>query len=663
MTLSTSRTKVSYVPDGVQTRFAIPFPVFGEESVFCRMEDATGAEEELTNYAVKGLDSLSGAYVHFYTPPPVGKKLVIYRYTRRVQESDYPEGGKFPATVVEIDFDRVVAMIQELQEELERAIKVPITSDMTPEEMLKELCIIMQVIQQYYELIRNAVDGLDGVSPRAYNPINLLADAHPNRCELLYINERRGGDVSPRALVQSVAYDGVNNNLYFYHLGADVPGLEHLGARYGIVSRYNAGVQGAIRGLDAQGADARTGHQGLAVENLEDGGIKLWTSNQYGSPGGVVLRFDYTPDGIPGKVEEYVISDHTGNGSATPAISYDQRYLLVARPGIGADGRSAPHIRVFDLKTLRKGGPGNYSRLHLTEFQVQVKLVTGETSFQAMACDGAYVYVLGSGSSIDTPAAIYCYNMAGELVSKNQNITVGMDIAAQLGSGTFYEPEALFFMPVDGKPALCLGVGADDGGSRELVIYGIGTRNGLLVNRFAPGGHIPDAADLSEFTESGIYYKNSSNEVVGWPNIGTNGFLVNMGMDEESGRTIQHAYRMGAPGSNNYMTAFRTIGKEADGLKTDRWWHNAVLFARAYRTAEGEMSGWAVNISSMVRDAKGEFTFVLEGSLPLSSVALVLPQTANAGAGGVATVLGDRIKVVITDGGQPGDFAFGLAVL
>ena len=44
MTLSTSRTKISYIPDGEQTRFAIPFPVFEAESVYCRM--VTGAGEK-----------------------------------------------------------------------------------------------------------------------------------------------------------------------------------------------------------------------------------------------------------------------------------------------------------------------------------------------------------------------------------------------------------------------------------------------------------------------------------------------------------------------------------------------------------------------------------------------------------------------------------------
>lgn len=129
MTLSTTRTKISYIADGIKTTFPIPFPIFEAINLRCSEVDAQGNETEMTNFVVEGLDSGSGVQARFFTPPQAGVIVVFYRNIRRIQESDYPEGGKFPSTVVESDFDRVVAMIQEVGEETERAFKVSIAND------------------------------------------------------------------------------------------------------------------------------------------------------------------------------------------------------------------------------------------------------------------------------------------------------------------------------------------------------------------------------------------------------------------------------------------------------------------------------------------------------------------------------------------------------
>ncbi len=164
MTLSTTQTKVEYLPDGVQTRYAVPFPIFDARDIFCATVNAAGGELPVTAFSVEGIGTEQGVYLRFFTPPTAGRTLVIYRHTRHVQESDYPEGGKFPAVVVETDFDRVVAMIQELQEELDRALKVPITSDKTPEELMEELFSMLDKLEEYWKLIKDAMDQIAGVA-------------------------------------------------------------------------------------------------------------------------------------------------------------------------------------------------------------------------------------------------------------------------------------------------------------------------------------------------------------------------------------------------------------------------------------------------------------------------------------------------------------------
>jgi hypothetical protein len=135
MTLSSRQTKVVYLPDGTTTVFTVPFPVFDAGDIECIAVDALGFETRITSFVVNGVtpgaeaDNIS---VTFATAPEAGKQLVIRRNTDRVQESDYPTAGRFPAKTVEHDFDRTVGMIQELNEQLVRAVKVDATRDEAP---------------------------------------------------------------------------------------------------------------------------------------------------------------------------------------------------------------------------------------------------------------------------------------------------------------------------------------------------------------------------------------------------------------------------------------------------------------------------------------------------------------------------------------------------
>ncbi|SBV99039.1 hypothetical protein KL86DPRO_11498 [uncultured delta proteobacterium] len=139
MTMTGSATtSVVYEPDGLQTRFPVPFPVFDADDVYAvAVEDMT--QTELANFTVEGLGTEEGAHVRFFTPPSFGPKLVLYRWTKRVQESDYPEGGRFPAKVVETDFDRLVAIAQEIDDQFAWTLKIPRGADMTPVEYTEAL--------------------------------------------------------------------------------------------------------------------------------------------------------------------------------------------------------------------------------------------------------------------------------------------------------------------------------------------------------------------------------------------------------------------------------------------------------------------------------------------------------------------------------------------
>lgn len=138
MTHTSQQTKIVYDPDGTLTVFAVPFPVFDAAEVECISVSDLDEEIYASGYTVSGIGT-DNITVSFATPPAAGTKLVIRRHTRLVQESDYPTAGRFPAKTVEHDFDRIIAILQELDEHIVRAIKAPISGEIAPEELLADI--------------------------------------------------------------------------------------------------------------------------------------------------------------------------------------------------------------------------------------------------------------------------------------------------------------------------------------------------------------------------------------------------------------------------------------------------------------------------------------------------------------------------------------------
>jgi len=131
MTLSSQQTKIVYEPDGTAAVFAVPFPVYDAADIECVSVDGSLEIVFTSGFSVSGM-AAGNVAVTFAAPPPAGTKLVIRRATRRVQESDYPTAGRFPAKTLEHDLDRVTAMIQEVDEVLGRAVKVDASQAAAP---------------------------------------------------------------------------------------------------------------------------------------------------------------------------------------------------------------------------------------------------------------------------------------------------------------------------------------------------------------------------------------------------------------------------------------------------------------------------------------------------------------------------------------------------
>jgi len=137
MTISSTTVKVSYSGNSSTTVFAYTFKILDDDEVQVIIRSSTGTETvktKTTHYTVSGVGSSGGGNITFLTAPVTGETVVLKRNTTRTQETDYVANDPFPANSHEEALDRVTMIAQEIQEELQRAIKLSKTNTMTSTE-------------------------------------------------------------------------------------------------------------------------------------------------------------------------------------------------------------------------------------------------------------------------------------------------------------------------------------------------------------------------------------------------------------------------------------------------------------------------------------------------------------------------------------------------
>lgn len=138
MTVSSTTTKNSYSGDGSTTVFSYTFKIFDEDDIAVILrDDTTGTETTqtiTTHYSVSGVGSAGGGNITFVTAPASGKTVVLLRATPLTQLTDYTPNDPFPAEAHEDALDKLTFLTQQIQEELDRSIKISRTNTMTSTE-------------------------------------------------------------------------------------------------------------------------------------------------------------------------------------------------------------------------------------------------------------------------------------------------------------------------------------------------------------------------------------------------------------------------------------------------------------------------------------------------------------------------------------------------
>ncbi|MDO8775674.1 MAG: hypothetical protein Q7K57_44635 [Burkholderiaceae bacterium] len=92
-----------------------------------------------TGFTLSTLGLSAGVDVTFTTPMVGGEVVELQRIIPKSRVTDYQQLGDFDAAVVNADIDRLWMSNQELGEEVDRAVKVPIGSTIDPDQLIADL--------------------------------------------------------------------------------------------------------------------------------------------------------------------------------------------------------------------------------------------------------------------------------------------------------------------------------------------------------------------------------------------------------------------------------------------------------------------------------------------------------------------------------------------
>src|SRR5210317_96382 len=139
MTISSTTVKNSYAGNGTLDTFNYTFKIFADTDLQVIIRDATATETVktlTTHYTVTGAGSASGGTIVFTAGniPSATETVVIRRAVPQTQAIDYIANDPFPAESHEEGLDRAMMTLQQLQEEVDRSIKLSRTNTMTSTE-------------------------------------------------------------------------------------------------------------------------------------------------------------------------------------------------------------------------------------------------------------------------------------------------------------------------------------------------------------------------------------------------------------------------------------------------------------------------------------------------------------------------------------------------
>ena len=137
MTVSSQTSKVSYSGNGSTVAFTVTFYFIASSDIKVLVRSANGTEVVKTlntDYTVTGAGDPAGGTVTFTTAPISGETVVLARSVPLTQITDYTPNDPFPAETHERALDKLTQVTQQINEAVDRSIKLSLSNTMTSTE-------------------------------------------------------------------------------------------------------------------------------------------------------------------------------------------------------------------------------------------------------------------------------------------------------------------------------------------------------------------------------------------------------------------------------------------------------------------------------------------------------------------------------------------------
>jgi len=148
MTVSTTARKTTLDGNDSTTAFPFTFKVLDSDDVDVILTSSAGTESTLTvttDYSIAlnaDQDTSPGGTVTYPVsgdPLATGEKLTIVREMGLLQDTDLQNQADFYAETHEDVFDKLVMLIQDIKEQVDRSVKVDISSSTNPDDLLDDI--------------------------------------------------------------------------------------------------------------------------------------------------------------------------------------------------------------------------------------------------------------------------------------------------------------------------------------------------------------------------------------------------------------------------------------------------------------------------------------------------------------------------------------------
>lgn len=112
MPITSQNPVITYTANGSVTTFSFPFRVIKQSDLHVYQNGV----ESVGGFTVSGIDNPAGGSITFTVAPINGTLVRLQRTTSVDRSTDYVEGGQLAASTLDNDFDRVVMMMQDVNQ-------------------------------------------------------------------------------------------------------------------------------------------------------------------------------------------------------------------------------------------------------------------------------------------------------------------------------------------------------------------------------------------------------------------------------------------------------------------------------------------------------------------------------------------------------------------